>query len=110
MESIWKTVLTFAVIILITVLGITITAVNVDVTAAGGYLEEVSVVIRESNYNEEVIDQCVAEASSNGYILEVEVYESLEYAKSRYARVRLSYPYRLPVLNISDRKIKEKII
>lgn len=110
MESVWKTVLTFAVIILITVLGITITAVNVDVTAAGDYLEEASAVIRESNYSEEVIEQCVAEALSNGYILEVEVYENPEYAKSRYARVRLSYPYRLSVLNVSDWKIKEKII
>ena len=44
MESIWKTVLTFAVIILIASMGVSIISANVDITAAGNYMQQVSVV------------------------------------------------------------------
>ena len=65
MGSIWKVVLSFAVIIMITAVGITVTAANADVAAAGTYLE---------------------------------------------ARVRLQYPYRLPVFGIQVYKVKERIL
>lgn len=110
MGSIWKTILTFAVIIVISALGITITLVNVDATTAGDYLEEIALVIRESNYNDGVIQQCVNEAVENGYILEVDIYENAEYADTCYAKLCLHYRYRLPILQIADWKQKEKII
>jgi len=110
MGSIWKTILTFAVIIVISGLGITITLVNVDATMAGDYMEEVALVIRESHYNRQVIAECIREAEENGYVLEVEVYESTQYAGTCYAKLCLSYGYRLPILQIRDWKQKEKII
>ncbi len=110
MESIWKTVLTFAVIVLIASLGISIISANGDITAAGNYMQQAIAVISESNYSEEVISQCEKEAEQNGYVLEVEVYKSTVYAERRYAMVRMRYPYRIPVLGILQWKVKEKII
>ncbi len=110
MESIWKTVLTFAVIILIASMGVSIISANVDITAAGNYMQQVSVVIGESDYSEEIISQCVREAEQNGYVLEVEVYDSPVYAEHKYALVRLKYLYRIPLLGVRQWKVKEKII
>ena len=110
MESIWKTVLTFAVILLITAVGFTVTSANVDITVAGNYMETLSAVIKESNYSEKIISQCQQEAEENGYILEVQVYENLEYFDSRYARLCLHYQYRLGLLRVLDWKTMERII
>ena len=110
MGSIWKVVLSFAVIILITAVGITITSVNADVTAAGDYMEELSAVIRESNYNENVIRECQQEAAEHGYELEVEVYRNEDRAGNCYAKMSMRYPYRLPLFGIEIQKSKEKII
>lgn len=110
MASIWKTVLTFAVIIFIAAMGIAVTSANVDVTAADNYLEEAAAVIRESNYSRQIISQCQAEAEGNGYILEVELFDGGGDNGRRYARVRLRYKYQFPILQVSDWKKKEKII
>lgn len=110
MESIWKTVLTFAVILWIASLGISIISANVDITAAGNYMQQAAAVIGESDYSEEMISQCVAEAEQNGYVLEVEVYDSPVYAGHKYALVRLRYPYRIAMLGILQWKVKEKLV
>lgn len=110
MESIWKTVLTFAVILLITAAGVTVTWANVDITVAGNYMETLSAVIRESNYSEKIISQCQKEAEENGYVLEVQVYENPAYSVSRYARLCLYYQYRLGLLRVFDWKSMERII
>lgn len=110
MESIWKTVLTFAVIIWITSLGLSIISANVDITAAENYMQQTAAVIRESNYSEEIISRCVREAEQNGYELTVEVYESPVYAEHKYALVSLRYLYRIPILEIRQWKIKEKLL
>ncbi len=110
MGSIWKVVLSFAVIIMITAVGITVTAANADVAAAGTYLEELSALIREGNYNDGMIRQCKKEAEENGYVLDVEVYRRQSYDRCSYARVRLQYPYRLPVFGIQVYKVKERIL
>lgn len=110
MGSVWKVVVSFVVVTVITAVGIMITSVNADVAAAGDYMEALSAVIRESNYNEEIIQQCQKEAKENGYQLEVEVYEKPSYGQCGYARVKLLYPYRLPVFQTETWKVKERII
>lgn len=110
MGSVWKTILTFAVIIIISAVGITVTLVNVDATVAGDYMEEVALLIRESHYNPQIIQECIQEAQEQGYILEVDVYESGEYAGECYAKLCLSYRYQLPILQITDWKQKVKMI
>ena len=77
---------------------------------AGDYMEGVSAIIRASNYNEEVIRQCVTEAQENGYILEVEVYESPEVSAKKYAKVSLNYKYHFPFMQSFSWKKKVRII
>lgn len=108
MGSIWKIVITFVVILLITITGVSITAVNAETAAAGDYLESTAAVIRESNYSGAVIDQCIGEAEENGYLLEVEVYR--EPVGVCYARLCLHYRYQLAVFQVSEWKKREKIV
>lgn len=110
MGSVWKVILSFAVILMITGVGIMITGVNADVAAAGDYMEELSALIRESYYNDEIIRQCKDEAEKNGYFLEVQVYQDQTTIGLKYARIRLRYPYRLPIFQTVVWKVKERII
>lgn len=110
MGSVWKVVLSFVLIAMLTAVGMMITSVNADAAAAGDYMEEVSAVIRESNYNRKVIDQCQKEAGENGYGLHVDVYERQAYGQCSYAKIILRYPYRLPVFQTEVWKKKERII
>ena len=110
MGTIWKTVITFGVIIMITVLGMSITAVNAELTNASDYMAEVSAVIRACNYNQEIIQQCKTEAEQNGYVLEVEVYENSELPGKRYAKVSLNYKYHFPFMQTDLWKKKVRII
>ncbi len=110
MGSVWKVVLSFVLILMLTAVGMMITAANADTAAAGDYMEEVSAVIRESNYNEKVIDQCKKEAMENGYEVQVQVYERQAYGQCSYAKVILRYPYRLLVFQSEVWKKKERII
>lgn len=110
MGSVWKVILSFAVILMITGVGIMITGVNADVAVAGDYMEELSAVIRESDYNGEIVRQCKEEAEKNGYFLEIQVYREDTAAGSKYAKIRLRYPYRLPIFQTLVWKTKERII
>ncbi|MCI8282875.1 MAG: hypothetical protein HFI76_14630 [Lachnospiraceae bacterium] len=110
MGSVWKIVLSFVLIVMLTAVGMMITSANADAAAAGDYMEEVSAVIRESNYNQMVIEQCKKEAVENGYDMHVEVYERQAYGQCSYAKIILRYPYRLPVFRAEVWKKKERII
>lgn len=110
MDSIWKVTLSFAVVVMITVVGITMTSVSTDVAAAGDYMEDLASVIRESNYNEAVIQQCREEATERGYELEVSVCRSKSRTWSSYAKLSLHYPCHFPAFGLEEEKVKEKII
>lgn len=110
MGSVWKIVLSFVLIVMLTAVGMMVTSANADASAAGDYMEEVSAVIRESNYNKKVIDQCKKEAQENGYHLHVEVFERQAYGQCSYAKLILRYPYCLPVFQSQVWKKKERII
>lgn len=110
MGTVWKIVLTLAVILLISATGTMLTGANVDIITAQNYMEEVSAIIKESNYNQMIIDQCQQEAVENGYELEIEVYRNAEYMNSSYARVYLYYQYHLPLFKITEKKMIERII
>lgn len=110
MGAVWKTVLTVAMIFLITATGAMITMANLDITTAENYMEELALVIKESNYSQAVVEQCKKDAEENDYMLEVELYADPEHISSRYARVCLRYQYRLPLLQIGEWKSLERII
>ena len=74
------------------------------------YMESVSKVIVESNYNTKVIAACVQEAKENGYVLEVQVQRATKVGVKQYARIRLSYYFEIPLFGLKQEKVQVKII
>lgn len=77
---------------------------------ADNYLETVSKVIVESNYNPEVINNCIDEAALNGYTLKVDVSRSVKAGVKSYATVQLTYHFKIPLFGINQEKIQIKVI
>ena len=78
--------------------------------AADNYMETVSKVIVESNYNESVINKCRTEAASNGYTLVVNVSLSGKAGVKSYATVKLTYYFEIPLFGIRQEKTQIKTI
>ena len=78
--------------------------------AADNYMETVSKVIVESNYNQEVINNCVEEAGLNGYTLQVDVARSTKAGVKSYAMIQLTYYFEIPLFGIRQEKIQMKMI
>lgn len=110
MGAVWKTVLTFAVVVLITVTGISVISANGEVTAAEHYLVETAMVIQESSYHAEIIADCQREAEDFGYRLEVQPFYGEADMPPSHAYVQLHYQYRMPVFGISVWKMREIIL
>lgn len=81
-----------------------------QVIEADNYLETISKVIVESNYNTAVIHNCIEEAALNGYTLQVEVVRSVKAGIRSYAMVQLTYYFKIPLFGINQKKIQMKII
>lgn len=77
---------------------------------ADNYLETVSKVIVESNYNADVISNCIDEAAQNGYTLQVDVARSIKAGVKSYATVQLRYYFEIPLFGIRQEKTQIKII
>lgn len=81
-----------------------------QVVVADNYLETVSKVIVESNYNVDVITKCTNEAKLNGYVLQVEVVRSVKAGVKSYATIQLTYYFEIPLFGIKQKKTQIKII
>ena len=97
-----------AVILLVS--GIAVSLGFADAEASNNYIDSVSMVIMESNYNQEVIDACKTEASENGYELIVVVEGDDKPGHKRYAQVTLKYDFKLGFFKISREKTRTKIV
>jgi len=78
--------------------------------AADNYMEAVSKVIVESNYNQNVIDECMQEAKENGYTLEVDVQRASRAGVKYYAEIKLIYFFEIKLFGLKQQKVKMKII
>ena len=78
--------------------------------AADNYLEAVSKIIVESNYNETVINNCINEATENDYVLSVYVTRATKAGVRSYATVNFKYYFEIPLFGIKQEKIQVKII
>lgn len=78
--------------------------------AADNYMEAVSKVIVESNYNTNVINQCIQDAADNGYTLEVTVKNASKAGVKSYAEIKLTYYFEIKLFNIKQQKIQTKIV
>ena len=78
--------------------------------AADNYMESVSKVIVESNYNQTVIEKCKQEATENGYELAVNVYPAAKAGVKTYAEVELTYYFEIKLFNIKQEKVQWKVL
>ena len=81
-----------------------------QIVGADNYLENVSKVIVESNYNQEVINSCKAQAAENGYNLQVEVATAIKAGVRYYATIQLTYYFEIPLFGIKQEKVRMKIV
>lgn len=89
--------------------GIGVTTGFSQSVAADNYMESVSKVILESNYNETVIEKCIDEAAENGYALEVNVQPASKAGVKSYAEVRLTYYFEIKLFGLRQQKVQTKI-
>lgn len=90
--------------------GIGVTTGFSQMVEADNYMESVSKVILESNYNSDVINHCIQEASDNGYSLEVDVMQASKAGVKSYAELTFTYYFEIKLFGIKQQKIQTKII
>jgi len=90
--------------------GLGVTTGFSQAVAADNYMESVSKAIVESNYSEAVIDLCQEEATSNGYILEIDVERASKAGVKSYAKVKFTYYFEIPLFGIKQQKVQTKIL
>lgn len=90
--------------------GIGVTTGFSQMVEANHYLESVSKLILESNYNSEVINYCMQEAKENGYELEVNLYQATRAGTRCYAELTFTYYFEIKLFGIKQQKIQMKII
>lgn len=90
--------------------GLGVTTGFSQAVAADNYMESVSKVIVESNYNQTIIDKCIQEASENGYTLEVELQPAAKAGVKTYAEIRLTYYFEIQLFHIRQQKVQTKIV
>lgn len=90
--------------------GLGVTTGFSQAVAADNYMEAVSKVIVESNYNQNVINQCQQDALDNDYLLEVTVIPAAKAGVKTYAEVKLTYYFEIELFNIKQEKIQVKIL
>lgn len=110
MDVIWKIFLTIFVGIFLLSGCTSIILANAQGVEANNYFEEVSRVIAESNYSQDVIDTCIDEATSNGYQLEVFVESSGIPGGPICAKLIFKYDYEMKLFGYSQQKVKQKTI
>ena len=90
--------------------GLGVTTAFSQTVAADNYMESISKVILESNYNANVIEECIEEAKENGYRLEVWVKEATRAGGKYYAKICLTYYFEIPLFGLKQEKQQIKII
>lgn len=78
--------------------------------SVNNYFETVTQTIVESDYNGDVINDCIEDASLHGFELTVEVYGADTFGVKKYADIRLKYTSEIPLFGISLDKEKQKVI
>lgn len=111
MGSIWKIILGIFISVVIVFSTIGVIGANNDAVAADAYLQKVAVEISASNFNSTTIDELKAEATTNGYTLDVELSASTDATGApQYAIVKLTYTYRVALIGLASQHDKEMIV
>ena len=107
--EVWEKILDFFLIILIVACFFSVIGANNSAVTANNYLNSVGETISNSNLNTKTIDKMKDEAKNNGYELDVTLYNSEVYG-SRYAELKLTYKYEIPILKVDTTHYKTKTI
>lgn len=110
METVFKGFLTVIIAVIIAGSGLAVTAGFAAASASNDYIESVSKIIVESNYNETVIASCMKEAKDNDHELTVTVLGGTKPGSKRYARIELKYNFEIRLLGIKQEKERLKIV
>lgn len=110
MHMIGKTMVAVIAAILLVFSGVSVIQSNASETEANNYMESVSKVILESNYNEDVIEDLCNTAAENGYTLTVTPHASGKPGTMQYADIELTYTYSLKLFGFHQQKTITKII
>ena len=111
MGSIWKVILGVFVCVVIIFTTIGVIGANNDAMAADAYLQKVAAEISASNFNEEAINELIAEATTNNYTLEVELSDTLdETGTPIYAIAKLKYKYKVALISLVSEHTKEMLV
>lgn len=90
--------------------GLGVTSGFASAVASDNYMESVAKVIVDSNYNENVIETCKAEALENGYVLTVNVQGSNKNGVKKCAEIELKYYFEIKLFGIKEEKVQKKVI
>lgn len=85
---------------------VTVLTASVDAAAAKRFTAGVVAELENSNFNSNVAESCRLRAQESGY--ELEIIPGV-YGENVVARVRLTYPYRLPFLALTAQKSTEAV-
>ena len=102
-NMIYKTGLILIMAISITAVGSSITAAQQSANNVNQYFYDITTLIAESHYSENIIEQCILDAEENGYTLRIELFEG-------YAMAELDYLYEIRLLGVSEQKTKCMIL
>lgn len=83
---------------------IQISTASAQTAAAHEYKASVIAEIENSNFNPNVIQACISQATAAGYILEVQVCEYDAENDIKTAEIILEYSYEIPLLGVSSAK------
>lgn len=104
MDIIGKVLVGCIAAVLLVMSGTAVIMGNTDEIAANQYLDSTAKVILESNYNADVIEDCIDVAADNGYVLDVELKGSVSAGKKQYAHLELTYKYSLKLFGFEKEK------
>lgn len=110
MDVIGKVLVGCIAAILLVMSGASVTMGNTDEVAANQYIDSVAKIIVESNYNSEIIADCIDKAEESGYTLSVQVHGTVAPGVKQYAEIELIYSYSLKLFGFSKDKTISKIV
>lgn len=110
METIIKSFVGMFFALLLLLLGAGLIAASVNARNAGSFAADCASRIENSDFADSVIESCRQEAEDRGYELTVDVSEKVGQPEVKYGRLKLSYPFRIPLTGIARTNVTQYAI
>lgn len=98
MESIFKAFLGTFLILALVISGVTLLYSSLTARSADSFMTETVQRIENSNFDQNVIDECVSNASRRNYSLNVKLYAQNGSSMTSFGQAELRYPFALPMM------------